>query len=161
KVVACLAKGRGQMSALVLVVDDEPKAAGLTAELLRRAGFDVDVAANGQEALARAQRRPPDVMLLDFDMPDMDAPEVLDQLRAGGDRLPFPVLILTGARPATGDQVLGLDRGATDYLLKGIDRQVLLARLKSAIRDWRGPGDMLIRGPLRIDPAARLAVLDG
>src|ERR671931_510613 len=149
------------MSATVLVVDDEPRAAQVTAELLRRAGFAVEVAASGQEAVERASERPPDAMLLDFDMPDMDAPEVLDLLKAGGERLPFPVLILTGARPASGDQVLGLERGATDYLLKGVDRQVLLARLKAALRDWRDAGRPVTRGRLRIDPAARLATLDG
>ena len=144
-----------------MVVDDEPQAARITAELLRRAGFDVDIAGSGLEAVQRASERPPDAMLLDFDMPDMDAPEVLDQLRRGGSRLPFPVLILTGARPASGDQVLGLERGATDYLLKGVDRQVLLARLKSALRDWRQGSGPLVRGRLRIDPGARVATLSG
>jgi DNA-binding response OmpR family regulator len=100
-------------------------------------------------------------MLLDFDMPDMDAPEVLDQLRGGGDRPPFPVLILTGARPGAGDHVLGLERGAADYLLKGIDREVLLARLKSALRNWQGRPGLVVRGRLRIDPSARLALLNG
>jgi DNA-binding response OmpR family regulator len=149
------------MSATVLVVDDEARAAHVTAELLRRAGFGVAVASSGQEAIQRASDEPPDAMLLDFDMPDMDAPEVLDQLRGGGPRLPFPVLILTGARPASGDQVLGLERGATDYLLKGVDRQVLLARLKAALRDWRDVGGPVVQGRLRIDPAGRLATLDG
>jgi DNA-binding response OmpR family regulator len=149
------------MSATVLVVDDEPRAARVTAELLLRAGFDVEVATSGVEALARASDRPPDAMLLDFDMPDMDAPEILDQLRRGGGRLPFPVLILTGARPASGDQVLGLERGATDYLLKGVDRQVLLARLKSALRDWQHDSGPIVRGRLRIDPSARRASLEG
>jgi DNA-binding response OmpR family regulator len=149
------------VTATVLVVDDEPRAAQLTAELLKRAGFLVEVAESGSEAVARAHERPPDAMLLDFDMPDMAAPEVLDQLRKGGERLPFPVLILTGARPSSGDQVLGLERGAADYLLKGVDREVLLARLRSALRDWRGGRGLLVRGRLRIDPSARLALLDG
>jgi DNA-binding response OmpR family regulator len=142
-------------------VDDEPRAAEVTAELLRRAGYLVEVATSGVEALASVSQGAPDAMLLDFDMPDMDAPEVLEQLRAGRDRLPFPVLILTGARPASGDQVLGLERGATDYLLKGVDRQVLLARVRSALRDWRGRPGLLVRGGLRIDPGGRLATLDG
>src|SRR5438270_13326703 len=149
------------MAATVVVVDDERKAAELTAELLRRAGFNADVAVSGEEALAKAEAQPPDAMLLDFDMPDMDAPEVLDHLRRGGDRLPFPVLILTGARPGAGDQVLGLDRGATDYLLKGVDRQVLFARVKSALRDWHSRPAPLHRGHLTIDPVAGHATLAG
>ena len=78
------------MTATVLVVDDEPHAAELTAQLLRRAGFSVDLAMSGAEALARAETTPPDAMLLDFDMPDMDAPEVLDQLRHGPGHLTGP-----------------------------------------------------------------------
>ena len=110
------------MTAKLLVVDDEPRTAELTAELLRRAGYVVDVAVSGADALARARLSPPDLMLLDYEMPDMDAPEVLDQLRSGGDRIAFPVIILTGARHAAADQVIGLERGATDYIVKGTDR---------------------------------------
>lgn len=92
-------------------------------------------------------------MLLDYEMPDMEAPEVLDQLRAGGDRIDFPVIILTGARHAAGDQVLGIERGATDYILKGTDKQVLLARIRGALRE-RGTTDrVVVRGRVRINAA--------
>ena len=100
------------MAAKLLVVDDEPRTAELTAGLLRRAGYTVDVAGSGTEALARVRSASPDLMLLDYEMPDMQAPEVLDQLRSGSDRLSFPVIILTGARGAASDQVVGLERGA-------------------------------------------------
>jgi len=105
------------VTARLLVVDDEPRTAELTAELLRRAGYIVDVAGSGTEALERVRASSPDLMLLDYEMPDMEAPEVLDLLRSGADRLDFPVIILTGARHAAGDQVLGIERGATDYIL--------------------------------------------
>ena len=141
------------MKAKLLVVDDEPRTAELTAELLRRAGYDVEVAVSGTEALARIRLSSPDLMLLDYEMPDMEAPEVLDQLRSGADRIEFPVIILTGARHANSDQVVGLERGATDYIVKGTDRQVLLARIRGALRD-RGTGDrVVVRGRLRIDAA--------
>ncbi|HYM66177.1 MAG TPA: response regulator, partial [Patescibacteria group bacterium] len=117
------------MTANLLVVDDEPRTAALTAELLRRAGYSVEVASSGGEALARVRAASPDLMLLDYEMPDMEAPEVLDSLRSGADRVAFPVIILTGARHAASDQVLGIERGATDYISKGTDRQVLLARV--------------------------------
>src|SRR5438309_3827632 len=117
-------------SARLLVVDDEPRTAEITAELLRRAGYAVDVALSGREALASVRSGTPDLMLLDYEMPDMDAPEVLDQLRDDD----FPVIILTGRRAGAGDQVLGLDRGAADYVLKGTDRQVLRARVAAALR---------------------------
>ena len=141
------------MTAKLLVVDDEPRTAELTAELLRRAGYVVEVAVSGTEALARIRVSSPDLMLLDYEMPDMEAPEVLDQLRAGGDRIDFPVIILTGARHAAGDQVVGIEHGATDYILKGTDRQVLLARIRGALRDKGTSDRVVVRGRLRIDAA--------
>ncbi|HZK74197.1 MAG TPA: response regulator transcription factor [Clostridia bacterium] len=141
------------MKAKLLVVDDEPRTAEVTAELLRRAGYLVEVAVSGIEALARVRVSAPDLMLLDYEMPDMDAPEVLDQLRAEGDRIDFPVIILTGVRHAAGDQVIGIEHGATDYIVKGTDRQVLLARVRGALRD-RGTADrVMVRGSLRVDVA--------
>jgi DNA-binding response OmpR family regulator len=141
------------VTAKLLVVDDEPRTAELTAELLRRAGYVVEVAVSGAEALARVRASSPDLMLLDYEMPDMEAPEVLDQLRSGGDRIGFPVIILTGARHAPGDQVLGIEHGATDYILKGADRQVLLARIRGALRDKGSADRVVVRGRLRIDVA--------
>src|SRR6266849_11132446 len=99
-----IASGDGGVTAKLLVVDDEPRTAELTADLLRRAGYFVEVAGSGTEALERIRTASPDLMLLDYEMPDMEAPEVLDSLRAGG-RIPFPVIILTGARHSPADQV--------------------------------------------------------
>ena len=148
--------------ARLLVVDDEPRTAELTAELLRRAGYTVEVALSGTEALAHVQAGMPDLMLLDYEMPDMDAPEVLDQLRSGSDRLDFPVIILTGARPSPADQVLGIERGAADYIAKGTDRQVLLARVRGVLRDRAASGSRaLVRGRLRVDLGRMRATLDG
>jgi DNA-binding response OmpR family regulator len=139
--------------AKLLVVDDEPRAAELTAELLRRAGYGVEIAVSGTEALERVRASSPDLMLLDYEMPDMEAPEVLDLLRSGGDRVPFPVIILTGARHSPGDQVIGIERGATDYIVKGTDRQVLLARIKGALRERATSDRVVVRGRIRVDAA--------
>ena len=138
------------MTAKLLVVDDEPRTAELTAELLRRAGYVVEVAVSGTDALARVRASSPDLMLLDYEMPDMEAPEVLDSLRSGADRIAFPVIILTGARHAPADQVVGIEHGATDYIVKGTDRQVLLARVRGALRE-RAPAGVIVSGRLRID----------
>jgi DNA-binding response OmpR family regulator len=146
-------------TARLLVVDDEPRMAEVTAELLRRAGYVVEVAASGTEALEKIRSGTPDLMLLDYEMPDMDAPEVLDQLRSGGERVSFPVIILTGARKAAADQVLGIEHGATDYLAKGLDRQVLLARIRGALRDHASGGRLVIRGRLRVDVTKMRATL--
>src|SRR4030088_1297168 len=141
------------MTARLLVVDDEPRTAELTAELLRRAGYMVEIAGSGTEALQSVRTSSPDLMLLDYEMPDMQAPEVLDSLRSGAERVPFPVIILTGARHAPGDQVLGIERGATDYIVKGTDRQVLLARVRGALRERAASARPVVRGRLRIDAA--------
>jgi DNA-binding response OmpR family regulator len=141
------------MTARLLVFDDEPRTAELTAELLRRAGYAVDVAFSGSEALQSVRSSSPDLMLLDYEMPDMEAPEVLDSLRSGADRIAFPVIILTGARHASGDQVLGIDHGATDYIVKGTDRQVLLARIRGALRESAPEARVVVAGRLRIDLA--------
>jgi DNA-binding response OmpR family regulator len=139
------------VTARLLVVDDEPRTAELTATVLRRAGYAVEVAGSGTEALERVRSGSPDLMLLDYEMPDMEAPEVLDSLRLGSDRVPFPVIILTGARHSPADQVVGIERGATDFIVKGTDRQVILARVRGALRERAsGPGAVM-RGRLRVD----------
>jgi DNA-binding response OmpR family regulator len=139
------------VTAKLLVVDDEPRTAELTAALLRRAGYAVEVAGSGGEALERVRTGSPDLMLLDYDMPDMEAPEVLDSLRSGGERIPFPVIIFTGARHSPGDQVVGLERGATDYIVKGTDRQVVLARVHGALRERASWAGAVTRGRLYAD----------
>ena len=139
------------MTAKLLVVDDERRTAELTAELLRRAGYAVDIAGSGGEALERVRAGSPDLMLLDYEMPDMEAPEVLDSLRSGTDRVPFPVIILTGARHSPGDQVVGIERGATDYIVKGTDRQVMLARVRGILRDRAAHDGVVVRGRLRVN----------
>jgi two-component system response regulator RegX3 len=67
--------------------------------------------------------------------------------------VPFPVIILTGARASPGDQVLGIERGATDYIVKGTDRQVLLARVRGALRERAATVGLVVRGRLRVDVA--------
>jgi DNA-binding response OmpR family regulator len=148
--------------ARLLVVDDEPRTAEVTAEVLRRAGYAVEVALSASDALAHVSATTPDLMLLDYEMPDMDAPEVLDLLRGASARLSFPVIVLTGARLTAADQVLGIERGASDYITKGTDRQVLLARVRGALRDRSGRGDRVItHGRLRMDTARMQVTLDG
>ncbi len=148
--------------ARLLVVDDEPRMAEVTAELLRRAGYSVDVALSGNDAIAHVRAATPDLMLLDYEMPDMEAPEVLDMLRGESARLSFPVIVLTGRRLTSSDQVLGIERGASDYIAKGTDRQVLLARVRGALRDRGLRTDrVVVHGRLRIDPSRMAVTLAG
>ena len=142
--------------ARVLVVDDDRRLAELVALALERAGYETDVAVDGREALAKVAVTPPDVILLDFEMPDMSAVEVLDALRRDGRRPTIPVVIFTGGRTTPADEVLGLRRGAIDYIRKGADLDVIRARLDGAIlrqSDTSAEGSTITINGLRIDTA--------
>jgi DNA-binding response OmpR family regulator len=151
----------GVAGARILVVEDDPELASLSMGVLERAGYEVLVAHTGAEGIRISREHLPDLTLLDFELPDMDAIEVLDLIRDGADRTPSPVLILTGARSGTSDQVRGLEHGATDYLVKGLDRAIFLARIQAALREHRSVDGAIRRGALLIDPRTGTTRLDG
>src|SRR5687768_12648897 len=99
----------------ILVVDDDPAVTSVLKRGLSYEGLIVDAAGSGVEGLAIARDHPPDLVVLDIMMPGMDGLEVLRRLRGGDSKL--PVLLLTG-KDAPADQVLGLERGADDYVVK-------------------------------------------
>jgi two-component system, OmpR family, response regulator MprA len=115
----------------VLVVDDEPNVREAIERALCLQGYDVELAANGQEALDRFASCPPDVAVLDVLMPEVDGLEVCRRLRAAGDRT--PLLMLT-ARASVRHRVEGLDAGADDYLPKPFALEELLARVRALSR---------------------------
>ena len=118
----------------VLVVDDEPSISQLLSMALRYDGWQVEVAANGAEAVARATEFKPDVMVLDIMLPDFDGMQVLSRLRSGGDLL--PVLFLT-ALGSVDDRVKGLTAGGDDYMVKPFSIEELIARLRALVRRSR------------------------
>lgn len=122
----------------ILVVDDEPAVRTAVRRGLILAGYDVEMAADGDEALAAFSGAPPDAVVLDVLMPGTDGLEVCRRLRAVGDRT--PVLMLT-ARDAVSDRVTGLDAGADDYLVKPFALEELLARLRALLRRSGPNGD--------------------
>ena len=115
----------------ILVVDDEPNVRESLQIALGVAGYKVDVAPGGAEALDRASSDPPDLMVLDVLMPGVDGLEVCRKLRANGSDL--PVLMLT-ARDEIPDRVAGLEAGADDYLIKPFALEELLARIRALLR---------------------------
>jgi two-component system response regulator MprA len=115
----------------ILVADDDPKLLKMVQRTLSYEGFQVITAADGREALAHLQVAQPDLVILDWMMPEIDGLAVLDRLRAAGDEM--PVLLLT-ARDAIEDRVEGLDSGADDYLVKPFAPTELLARIRSLLR---------------------------
>jgi two-component system OmpR family response regulator len=139
----------------VLVVEDEPKMAGLVKRGLEEEGIAVDVAGRGEDAVWMAGSTEYDVVVLDVMLPGLDGFEVCRRLRS--DEVWTPVLMLT-ARDAVEDRVAGLDGGADDYLVKPFSFDELLARLRALAR--RGSAErpaVLEAGGLRLDPATRQA----
>jgi DNA-binding response OmpR family regulator len=145
----------------ILLVEDDGEQASLAAGFLQRAGFEVRVASSGLECLRASDEFQPDLTLLDFELPDMDAIEILDQLRGSATRTPTPVLILTGARLGASDEIRGLEHGASDYIVKGIDRAVLLTKIRATIREHRTEDWVLRSGSLVIDVRSGTASLAG
>jgi two-component system OmpR family response regulator len=156
-----LAEGTGHS---LLVVDDEPTLRELLSATLRFVGFRVTSAATGAEAVAAAVAEPPDLVLLDVMLPDMDGFEVvrrLRQQRRPGARGPVPVLFLT-ARADAADKITGLSLGGDDYVTKPFDLPELVARIRAILRRTGGSADgMLTVGDLELDPDGHQVTLDG
>ena len=115
----------------VLVVDDEPSIVDAVATSLSYEGFEVTTASNGRKALSMAQENPPDIMILDIMLPDLDGLEVTRRLRQDGIRV--PVLFLT-AKDALEDKVHGLTVGGDDYVTKPFSLSEVIARVKAILR---------------------------
>jgi two-component system, OmpR family, response regulator MprA len=139
----------------ILIVDDDPAVASSLGRALRLDGYDVDDADSGRAALEALALTPPDAVILDLGLPDIDGLEVCRRLRATGDDT--PVLMLT-ARDAVNDRVQGLDAGADDYLVKPFALAELLARLRALLRRRPGAeGEVLRFGDLSLDLGSREA----
>jgi len=161
--------------ALVMVVEDEVDMNNLIRDHLVAEGHEVEQAFDGRTALAVAQRRSPDLVILDWMLPDLDGLAVCRRLR---EEHLMPIIMLT-ARTEEVDRVLGLEVGADDYVPKPFSMRELLARARAALRRvalesqrgaaTAGPGPApvgagpapILHGPLRIDPGAHAATLDG
>lgn len=144
------------MGEQILVVEDEARIASLISRTLRLEGYQVEVAANGETALDKALSNPPDLIVLDVMLPDIDGLEVCRQLRMAG--CDEPVLMLT-AKDAISDRVAGLDAGADDYLVKPFAFDELLARIRALLRRASPPeADAPLEfADLVLDPTTRQA----
>jgi two-component system, OmpR family, KDP operon response regulator KdpE len=140
----------------VLVVDDEPQILRALRINLRVRDYQVDVAATGTEALQMAARHPPDLVILDLGLPDLDGVEVIEGLRGW---TKAPILVLSGRADST-DKVEALDAGADDYITKPFGVEELLARMRAAVRRT-GAGDdapRIVLGDLIVDLAAKRVI---
>ena len=142
----------------LLVVEDEPDLLTVLLRALRKEGYAVDSAADGEEALYKAQSTDYDAIVLDVMLPRLDGWEVLASLRKSK---ATPVLMLT-ARDRSADRVRGLDTGADDYLVKPFDIPELFARLRAIIRRSANQSRAVLEiGEVRIDTAARIVTRAG
>jgi two-component system, OmpR family, KDP operon response regulator KdpE len=148
-------------SATILIVDDEPQLRRVMLATLTDLGYVVVTAMSGEEALEKFRHEPPDLVLLDLNMPGMGGLETCRTLRASSD---VPIVILS-VRNAERDKVEALDAGADDYVTKPFGIQELLARIRAAMRRAPGSGEQgprIIRTEdLEIDFDARTATVRG
>src|SRR5580765_5099327 len=138
------------MGARILIVDDEPSILATMAPLLRARGYEVSTATTGHAALQAVDRQPPQLVILDLGLPDLDGIEVCRRLREGR---AVPILVLS-ARGAEQDKVAALDAGADDYVTKPFGAEELLARVRVALRRVEGgvaAAGIIRRGDLVID----------
>jgi two-component system, OmpR family, phosphate regulon response regulator PhoB len=127
------------MKARVLIVEDERALVTMLRYNLEKAGFEVDEALDGEEALLRIAERKPDVVLLDWMLPLVSGIEICRRLRRSRETRSLPILFLT-ARGEEMDRVRGLESGADDYLVKPFSPSELIARLRALIRRSQGGG---------------------
>jgi len=143
------------MKAHVLLVDDDRHITDVLRRALAYEGYGVEVALRGDEALRKALEHPPDLVVLDLMLPGIDGLEVCRRLRASGNQV--PILMLT-AKDSIPDRVAGLDQGADDYLVKPMELEELLARVRALLRR-RNPeqSEVLRFADLELDTGSRMA----
>jgi DNA-binding response OmpR family regulator len=144
----------------ILVVDDKYSVRKLLEDYLKGQGFQVVCAVNGQEALYSARRDPPDLILLDIMMPEMDGYEFLQVYRRERNT---PVIIITARQEET-DAVLGLELGADDYIIKPFRMRELVSRIKAVLRRAENaqlPGRILRAGQICLDESTHSVTISG
>ena len=142
-------------SVKIMVVDDERAVRESLRRALELEGYEIELAADGGEALARldGEAAPPDILILDVLMPGMDGLEVCRRVRRSGSQI--PILMLT-ARDAVENRVAGLDAGADDYVTKPFALEELLARVRALLRRTaNGSGEVLRFADLELNPGTR------
>lgn len=153
-----------QTHAFVLVVEDEKDLSDLLAYNLKRAGYDVVVAASGRTALDAIAARRPDLILLDVMLPELSGTEVASRVRSNPATASIPIVMLT-AKSEEVDQIVGLTVGADDYVTKPFSMKVLLARVEAIMRRSQrtSPASSTLSavGPVTINPDTHEAFVNG
>jgi two-component system, OmpR family, response regulator RegX3 len=145
----------------VLVVEDEESFSDALSYMLRREGYEVDIAATGPEALTSFDRAGADLVLLDLMLPGLSGTEVCRELR---NRSKVPIIMVT-ARDTEVDKVVGLELGADDYVTKPFSSRELIARVRAVLRRGGEPDELITNtveaGPVRMDVERHTVSVDG
>ncbi len=145
----------------ILVIEDERPIREMLAFNLGRAGYDVRPAADGREARAAIADGHPDLVLMDWMLPDISGLELTRQLKRDPLTRAIPVIMLT-ARAQEDDRVAGLDSGADDYVAKPFSQRELLARIRAALRrSTAAEGEVVKAGQLELDAASHQVSVEG
>jgi DNA-binding response OmpR family regulator len=144
-------------------VDDEPNVGDVLGIYLRRENFSVSIARDGRTALEEIERKPPDLLILDLMLPEVDGLQIVRRLR-DRESSDVPILILS-AKTEESDRILGLELGADDYVTKPFSPRELVSRVKAVLRRTKNTTIVQEKpatfGRLQIDPRTREVLLDG
>jgi two-component system response regulator RegX3 len=144
-----------------LVVEDEESFSDALSYMLRREGYEVEVAGNGHEALQTFERNGADLVLLDLMLPGLSGTEVCRELRT---RSHVPIIMVT-ARDTEVDKVVGLELGADDYVTKPFSSRELVARIRAVLRRGAEPEELMLNvveaGPVRMDVERHVVTVEG
>ena len=139
--------------ARILVAEDDPDIAHLLAHYLQRAGFEAELVSSGRDVLPRLRKAPPDLLLLDIMLPELDGLEVCRAVRSEPATATIPIIIVT-ARGEESDRIVGLELGADDYITKPFSPNEVIARIRALLRRAHRTGTAdgrLTYGPLSVD----------
>jgi len=146
------------MATQILVVDDEPGIVQSVRSYLEAAHFEVLVAYDGKEALAQFETHAPDLIILDWMLPEIDGLTVAQRIRQHSN---VPIIMLT-ARIDEEDRIAGLETGADDYVVKPFSSRELEARVRAVLRRASGRGSSVLEvGPIHLDHAQRQVTVNG
>jgi DNA-binding response OmpR family regulator len=148
----------------VLIVEDDPDIAQLVARYLDKAGFSTQLVGNGREALQAVSAQPPDLIVLDLMLPQIDGMEVCRTIRAHPSTAVIPIIMLT-ARGEESERIVGLEIGADDYVGKPFSPGELVARVRALLRRTKrpanGPGGPVDFGPIHLDAERHRVLYEG
>lgn len=152
------------MSSRIFVVEDDPDIAELVCRYLDKAGYLTTHVVSGREAIDAVRAKPPDLMVLDLMLPEVDGLEVCRVLRANERTAAVPIIMLT-ARADESERIVGLEVGADDYLAKPFSPNELVARVRALLRRVQRTGSMssgpIAYGPIAVDLERHVVSSDG